>query len=240
MQFNVLQADFEYNLQLLEDRDRELQQYDSDAAVQAATLADRARQVAELQAACEEAQKGVLCDLWLLEQRCAVGREKGGGVKRGGRHGSVGWHGRALQECRCGVEADMPAGRRMAVLPVARLFVAPHCVAFGCAVPLSYLRHSARCTALGSTAAGLATSGGTGCCLVGIGSVILTGMVLHSASSQCVMHYGSCTTCHAVCVMHYESCLQGCAAALNLPTRQLCGKPTTLCGTALVLCGMRC
>eukprot|EP00983_Pelagomonas_calceolata_P003043 100618-Pelagomonas_calceolata.AAC.4 len=58
-QFNQLQADFEYNIQLLEGRDQELQQYDSDASLQAEALADCQRQLAELQEACEEARKGV-------------------------------------------------------------------------------------------------------------------------------------------------------------------------------------
>eukprot|EP00967_Tisochrysis_lutea_P155009 scaffold309198_cov19-Tisochrysis_lutea.AAC.1 len=56
-QFNQLQADFEYNIQLLEGRDQELQQYDSDASLQAEALADCQRQLAELQEACEEARK---------------------------------------------------------------------------------------------------------------------------------------------------------------------------------------
>jgi hypothetical protein len=57
-QFSQLQADFEYNLQLLQDRDSELQQYDGNAALQAAVLADNAQQLAVLQEACTEAQNG--------------------------------------------------------------------------------------------------------------------------------------------------------------------------------------
>jgi hypothetical protein len=60
MQFNQLRADFEYNLKLLSDRDAELAQYDSDAALQAAITADKDRQVAEMQAALQQALSGKL------------------------------------------------------------------------------------------------------------------------------------------------------------------------------------
>lgn len=60
-QFEQLKADFEYNLSLLAERDAELQQYDADAAVQAAVAADRASQLAELEVAYQEALAGKRC-----------------------------------------------------------------------------------------------------------------------------------------------------------------------------------
>jgi hypothetical protein len=44
-----LKSDFQYNLKLLEDRDAELERYDSEHAVLAATVADKERQLQALQ-----------------------------------------------------------------------------------------------------------------------------------------------------------------------------------------------
>ena len=48
LQLEQLKQDFRYNLTLLEDRDAELDKYDSDTAVLVATLSDRDRQIIEL------------------------------------------------------------------------------------------------------------------------------------------------------------------------------------------------
>ncbi|KAG1664519.1 hypothetical protein FOA52_007783 [Chlamydomonas sp. UWO 241] len=54
-QFEQLKSDFRYNLSLLEDRDTELERYDSQAAVQAQAAAEREKQLEETQRALAEA-----------------------------------------------------------------------------------------------------------------------------------------------------------------------------------------
>jgi hypothetical protein len=72
LQFNQLRADFEYNLQLLEDRDAELAQYDSNAALQAAAAADKDRQLSEMQAALQHALSGeVQCTTYEVQSSAA-------------------------------------------------------------------------------------------------------------------------------------------------------------------------
>lgn len=56
--FEQLKQDFEYNLKLLDERDSELDKYDAEFSVAAASLADKDRQMAELQALVDELQTG--------------------------------------------------------------------------------------------------------------------------------------------------------------------------------------
>lgn len=58
LQFEQLKQDFRYNLTLLEDRDAELDKYDSDTSVLVATLSDRDRQIAELKKGLADATFG--------------------------------------------------------------------------------------------------------------------------------------------------------------------------------------
>ncbi|KAJ9506390.1 hypothetical protein QJQ45_019477, partial [Haematococcus lacustris] len=68
-QFGALRSDFEYNLKLLADRDSELQQYDSDAALQTAILTDKDKQLSELQLAYQQQSQE-------LKAVCAAQREE--------------------------------------------------------------------------------------------------------------------------------------------------------------------
>ncbi|KAJ9524553.1 hypothetical protein QJQ45_024136 [Haematococcus lacustris] len=67
--FGALRSDFEYNLKLLADRDSELQQYDSDAALQTAILSDKDKQLSELQLAYQQQTQE-------LKAVCAAQREE--------------------------------------------------------------------------------------------------------------------------------------------------------------------
>lgn len=58
LQLEQLKSDFQYNLELLEARDAELSAFDAEHAALMAAVADRDRQLAELQALCAEAQAG--------------------------------------------------------------------------------------------------------------------------------------------------------------------------------------
>lgn len=57
-QFDELKGDFQYNLQLLAERDAELEQADSAASAAAAELAAKATAIAQLQAQLAQAQSG--------------------------------------------------------------------------------------------------------------------------------------------------------------------------------------
>lgn len=58
LQCEELKADFQYNLQLLAERDAELEQADAAAASAAAELAAKAANIKQLQAQLEQAQSG--------------------------------------------------------------------------------------------------------------------------------------------------------------------------------------
>lgn len=59
-QFEELKADFKYNLELLAERDAELEQADSAAATAAAELATKAATIEKLQTQLSDAQAGKL------------------------------------------------------------------------------------------------------------------------------------------------------------------------------------
>jgi hypothetical protein len=66
-QFQQLTTDFQYNLQLLAERDAELQTLEADNATQATALAAKEQQLAELRASYEDTYSGE--SMWSLA-RC--------------------------------------------------------------------------------------------------------------------------------------------------------------------------
>ena len=66
-QFEQLKNDFRYNLGLLEDRDSELEKYDAEQSLMAASLADKEQLLAELQRLHADAMSGggmTACGEW--------------------------------------------------------------------------------------------------------------------------------------------------------------------------------
>jgi hypothetical protein len=61
MQFEQLKSDFQYNLKLLEERDSELEKYDHDIAHLSAAIAERDRQLVDLQKLNEDRLVGEVC-----------------------------------------------------------------------------------------------------------------------------------------------------------------------------------
>lgn len=68
-QFDELKGDFQYNLQLLAERDAELEQADAAASASAAELAAKATAIAQLQAQLAQAQSGECALSRLLSQQ---------------------------------------------------------------------------------------------------------------------------------------------------------------------------
>jgi chromosome segregation ATPase len=60
-QFEELKGDFQYNLQLLAERDAELEQADTSASSAIAELAAKANTITQLQSQLAQAQSGALC-----------------------------------------------------------------------------------------------------------------------------------------------------------------------------------
>lgn len=61
LQFEELKGDFQYNLQLLAERDAELEQADTAASSAAAELATKANTITQLQSQLAQAQSGTPC-----------------------------------------------------------------------------------------------------------------------------------------------------------------------------------
>lgn len=64
MQLEQLKTDFSYNLGLLEERDAELDKYDTEHSILSANLADKDKQLEELHHLYAEAQQGETASIW--------------------------------------------------------------------------------------------------------------------------------------------------------------------------------